>query len=359
MSCLCAQTLRAFAAQFRLPPLALPIPSAVASVSASLQAFAAAQAAASFQAGLGVGLPPLSVAASVKLAALASASASLQAAMSAQASAALSATVQSINLNAPLLLPTLRFGNPLLYALAQLAAMIQDVLNQFKIDLRQPGAVAQLQAALNAQAALYAQASASAQLGLGLSAAAPSLTAAAALSATASASASAHFGVRAMLQVAAAFGLNATAPDFVAQLKALVAALAALLPPLLTLPPLAIGGLTQMFAAVGSINAVFGVNLAAGASAVASLQATLGAMNLAALAGLQVPTLAATASATASASAQASAAFDAALAPLSLSALASLNLANALLGLLKPLGLTPQTSPCGECVILAAPARRR
>ncbi len=274
---------------------------------------------------------------------------------SANASARLALTIKSLNMNLPPLMAMLLDQlAPLAEKLAELAAILSTsaVVNQtLGLNLAQPGAVAKLQAALQATAA-----------------------ASATVSATATASANATMKLAAHMRLVAAarlLGINVLAPGGIAKLTAAINASAKLGLPPLNINPGQMGALASALGQISAAQAALNVNLAlpnAAALLAAALSPLLEGLGMAA--GLNLG-----ASAAVSASAQAAFAASqsaSASAQATMQALASADLRGMLLPPLPDLGnlslaatLTEQLSaatgvttmqqhPCSSCPVAGA-----
>lgn len=350
MPCLCSQDLAKLAG-LALPSINVGLPKVALDLQAALNLAVPAPGAAQLALAMSAGLPSVSLSAAAKLSAAASLMAGIKASgiASANLSANLSMVVQSVNLNLGALMPLINIAGPSLSDLAKLAALMLG-LQPLKINLQMPDAAVRIQAALNAMAGAGGPAFL-ASLGLGLGGAGMSLSASA--SASASLAASMNFGLKAMLNLALALGVNLNVANPLAALAAGLGPLLSLNIPPLTIPPLALGQLLSITAALGSIKMAMGINLAL-PNALGLLMALLPKLNLSLLANLSIP-----ASLSASLSAQASAALsaslgplDAALAGLNLNAMANANLALGLAVSLGQLGIKLALTPCLVCKVM-------
>jgi hypothetical protein len=276
---------------------------------------------------------------------------------SANASARLALTIQSMNLNFPPLMAMLLDQlAPLAEMLADLAAVLSTsaVVNQtLGLNLAQPGAVAKLQAALQARAT-----------------AAASLTASATLAASANATMKLAAHMR-LVAAASLLGINVLAPGGIAKLTAAINASAKLGLPALNLDPGQMGALASALGQISAVQAALNLNLAL-PNAAALLAAALGPLleGVGLAAGLDLGV-----SAAVSASAQAAFAASqsaSASAQATMQALASADLRGMLLPPLPDLGnlslaatLTAQLSaatgvtamqqhPCSSCPVAGA-----
>lgn len=336
MTCFCSKSAALLSAGLKIPPIPFSMPPGLGALSGKLSAMASGQAGAqatggaSAMAALQAGM---SGAAAGKLSLLASLMPMLKAAGAFPPVPGVPSTLpglmQSLNANIPQLAASANV--PGLQDLGQLAGLLNQ-LKAMGINPASANAAGQLQAKMDAMA--MASASGGASGG-------------AKAMATAQGNASAMAGM--------ALGLPMT-PDPMSQLKALVDALKNMPLPPLTIPPAAGAQLMGSLNAMAQVQMAFGTNLGS-AGAVQGMLQGIASMNLQALASVKMAAApAAQASAFASASAMAtgalSAQMSAALAPLPMSTLGSLFMANALLGLLKALGALIPTKPCDVCRFL-------
>lgn len=293
------------------------------------------------------------------------------ASFNANAAASLGATINSLNANLPSLPGGVPPLMPSLNGVGSLAGIVQQMKQQFGIDLMQPGGVAALQAKLdaaaNASAAANANASASAS-GSASASAAVTGSASGSASANASAAASASAQMSALAKASAALGLPLAMPDPLGQLQGVVQSFTAMQLPAVTVPQAGLSNVLASFAAMANIKSGFGVNLLASGSASALAAATAkldlngaAAINLAATANASASATAsasgsAAASASGSAAADASAAMaadvDAVLGPLNAGSLNALSNILSLASCMKTLGMPLATSPCAVCTFL-------